>query len=161
MGDNREGDPHCPEYNALVDVYGDFCTALPIKKLLPKLISKRVIDVDDKEELLHEATSSKMVEKFIDNHLYPELATGETRCFKKFLDVMKTCGKCNHLVEKIQERINHHRRSSAVKSEPVVPSRGKKYMNSYHRINLVVVNLRTNGPIHKYMHFMQFSPHIS
>ena len=107
-----------------MDVYGDFCTALPIKKLLPKLISKRVIDVDDKEELFHETTSSKMVEKFIDDHLYPELAIEETRRFKRFLDVMKTCEKCSHLVEKIQERINHHRRSSAVKSESVGPSRG-------------------------------------
>ena len=124
MGDNLEDDTRCPEHNALMDVYGDFCTALPIKKLLPRLISKRVIDVDDKEELFHEATSSKMAEKFIDDHLYPELAIGETRRFKRFLDVIKTCEKCSHLVEKIQERINHHRRSSAVNSEPVAPSRG-------------------------------------
>ena len=119
-----EGDKRCPEYNALVDVYEDFCTALPLKKLFPKLISKRVIDVNDKEKLCHETTSTKMAEKFIDTHLYPALATGDTTGFNKFLDVMKTSEKCDYLLEKIQGRINHYRPSSAVKSEPSEPVRG-------------------------------------
>ena len=126
-----EGNKCCPEYNALVDVYEDFCTALPLKKLFPKLISKRVIDVNDNEELCHETTSSKMVEKFIDTHLYPELATGETRHFNTFLEVMKTSEKCNHLVEKIQGRINRYCPPSVVKSEPSEPAQGNCSMTDY------------------------------
>ena len=101
MDDTRRGDrdactAYCPEYNALVDLYEDLCIALPIKKLFPSLISNRVIDIQDKEELSHEISSRLMVEKFIEQHLYPEVAIGETKRFNDFVDVMRRSGKCNH-----------------------------------------------------------------
>ena len=96
---------HCPKYNALVDITDDLCNALPIADLYSKLISERVIEFGDKEELCQEKTNRKMVEKFIEKHLYPELRVGETKRFEKFMNVMKSSDKCQFLVERIEERI--------------------------------------------------------
>ena len=98
-------DQHCPEHNALVDLYEDLCIALPINKLFPSLISNRVIDIHDKEEISHEASSRLMVEKFIEKHLYPEVAVGEIKRFNRFVKVMRRSEKCNHLVEKIERKV--------------------------------------------------------
>ena len=98
----------CPEYNALVDSTDDLCRALPINDLFSKLISERVIDFDDKEELCQERTSKRVVEKFIDKHLYPELRVGETKRFKKLINVMKNTDKCDFLVKRIEERVKHY-----------------------------------------------------
>ena len=100
---------YCPEYDAFMDLYEDFCKALPIKKLLPGLLSSRVIDFDDKEELCHgEASDRVMVEKFMDTHLFHELAIGDSKRFYRFVDVMRRSQKCNHLVEKLDEKIYHY-----------------------------------------------------
>ena len=115
MGDTcRDGslDQYCPEYNALVDLYEDLCIALPISKLFPSLISNRVIDIHDKEEISHEASSRLMVEKFIEKHLYPEVAVGEIKRFNCFIKVMRRSEKCNHLVEKIERKVSLYRRRS-------------------------------------------------
>ena len=98
----------CPEYNALVDITDDLCRALPITDLFPKLVSERVIDFDDKEELCLEKTRKKVVEKFIDKHLYPEVRIGEVKRFEKFIAVMKSTDKCDFLVERIEERLKHY-----------------------------------------------------
>ena len=111
---------HCAEYNALVDLYADLNTALPIKKLFPSLISNRVIDIHDKEELSNEASRLPMVQKFIDDHLFPELATKETARFYRFLNVMRRSEKCNHLVKKLERKISHH--ESLVQTPAVQPT---------------------------------------
>ena len=99
---------HCPEYNALVDATDDLCKALPIADLYSKLISERVIEFGDKEELYQEKTNQKMTEKFIEKHLCPEVRVGETKRFKKFMNVMKSTDKCHFLVERIEERVKHY-----------------------------------------------------
>jgi len=98
----------CPEYNALVDLTDDLCSALPIADLFSKLISERVIDFEDKEELCQEKTNRKAVEKLIDKYLYPEVRIGETKRFKKFINAMKNTDKCDFLVKRIEDRLHHY-----------------------------------------------------
>ena len=44
MVDKMASAERSEEYNALIEMTGDLCNALPISDLIPKLISKRVID---------------------------------------------------------------------------------------------------------------------
>ena len=106
---NSEGSSqYCPEYNALVDNTSDLCKALPIDDLFSDLISQRVIEFDDKEELCNENTSKKKVEKFLEKYLRPELLVGEKKRFQKFMCVMKCSAKCDFLVERMEERITFY-----------------------------------------------------
>ena len=42
---------YCPEYEALIDMNNELCTALPINDLFPHLVSLRVLGYYDPEEL--------------------------------------------------------------------------------------------------------------
>ena len=104
--------PHqrCPEYSALVDMTEVFCKALPINELIPGLITSRVLDISDTEDLRNAGrTEADSVERFILKHLYPDLELGETSRFSKFIEVMKRSSKCELLVKRLEEHIRHHR----------------------------------------------------
>ena len=96
------------EYNALVDMTEVLCKVLPIKDLFPSMISLRVIDMGDIDELCHGRTERKIVEKFIQSHLYPDLMLGETGRFLNFVLAMKGSSKCDVLVGRLEERIRYY-----------------------------------------------------
>ena len=77
-----------PEYNALLDMTEDLCRGLPIRDLFPSMISLRVIDIDDIDELYHNRSERKIVENFIKNHLYRDLVLGDTCRFLNFVSAM-------------------------------------------------------------------------
>ena len=98
-----------PEYNALIDMTEDLCKSLPIKDLFPSMISLRVIDISDIDELCHNRTERKIVEKFIQSYLYPDLILGETSRFLNFIIAMRRSDKCDVLVGRLEERIRYHK----------------------------------------------------
>ena len=99
---------HCPEYHALVDITEDLCEVLPINELIPGLITSRVLDISDIEDLYNQNVGRKeAVERFIRKHLYPDLKLGETSRFLKFIEVMKRSTKCELLVERLEEHIRN------------------------------------------------------
>ena len=104
----KESIQFCPECNALLDMTEKLCGALPINDLYPGLITERVINVDDVEEISSEKTRKKRVEQFIVKHLHPELSERETKRFQGFMSVMKRSEKCDFLVKQMEERIKHH-----------------------------------------------------
>ena len=111
MTSMKSGDEqHCPEYDALVDMTDDLCKALPITDMFSSLVSLRVIDIGDIEELRGNGsrTNRKIVEYFIETHLYRDLVLGETSRFLNFISAMKESNKCDALVERLQERIKYH-----------------------------------------------------
>jgi len=109
-GKSKDKRPNfCPEYNALVDMTEKLCGALQIDDLFPGLITERIINIDDVEELSNEKTRRKRVEQFIVKYLHPDLSEGGTKRFQRFMSVMKRSEKCEFLVELMEERINHHR----------------------------------------------------
>ena len=97
-----------PEYNALLDMTEDLCKGLPIRDLFPSMISLRVIDIGDMDELCHNKSEKKIVEKFIQTHLYRDLVLGDTSRFRNFVSAMRKSDKCVFLVKRLEERITHH-----------------------------------------------------
>ena len=97
----------CPECQALIDMNDELCTALPINDLFPLLISLRVLGYNDREELRGNGTRTEreIRQRFIEKHLYPYLKLGDTSRFFDFIKAMKQSGKCNFLVERLEERI--------------------------------------------------------
>jgi len=99
----------CPEYDALVDMTDELCRALPINDMLSSLTSLRVLEHSDADELRTYRTSREKVERFIERHMCPNLVIGDTRRFLDFITAMRQSSKCDFLVERLEERIRHHR----------------------------------------------------
>ena len=107
---SEDSSQYCPEYNALRDITPGLCRVLPIKSLIPDLIGAHVIDFDDRDELCEgDNPDRKITELFVSKHLSRSLVLG-TGKFKKFMKVIEKSGKCDELVERIKQRIEHHKR---------------------------------------------------
>ena len=98
------------EYNALIAMAEDLCNALPISNhdLLPRMISNRVISLQDKIEIRSVSTDRGKVQLLI-SKLTEEMALGENDRFYKFLTVMKKSPKCSFLVERMERWISHYK----------------------------------------------------
>ena len=106
---NSDGDSqYSAEYNALTKMMDDLCKALPIDDLLPKMISKRVIDIQEKTDIRCESTDRDKVDLFI-SKLSKEMQLGENNRFYNFMKVMKESRKCDFLVERMNGWINHYK----------------------------------------------------
>ena len=105
MAGTEENNQHSAEYNALMEMTEDLCNALPINDLLPKMISKRVISFQDKDEIRSERTDRDKVQLFL-SKLTGEMASGENERFYRFIIVMKESPKCNFLVKRMEGRIS-------------------------------------------------------
>ena len=108
MAKPTEEKQESPEYNALIEMTNDLCNALPIEDLLPKMITKRVIDFNDKSEIRSERTDRDKVQLFM-SKLTGEMVSGENKRFYNFLDVMKGSSKCGFLVERMEGWISHYK----------------------------------------------------
>jgi len=100
------------ECEALIALNEDLCNALPINDLFPSLISKRVIDFNDKAEICSESNERRRVDRFI-SKLTGEMKAGNNEMFYKFMEVMKKSPKCTSLVSKMQLLISQHQLTEA------------------------------------------------
>ena len=80
--------------------------------LFPSLITRRVITIVDKEKLCLGRVEQEVAQEFIEKHLFPQLATGDTENFYRFISAMKESEKCNFLVTKLMERITIYQKKS-------------------------------------------------
>jgi len=90
-------------------VYKELCEIVQINGLFPSLISLRVIDINDKDEICQGGTNIKMVGALLEKFIYPELTAGETTRFNFFLAALRRAGKYDFLVEKTETLITHYR----------------------------------------------------
>ena len=81
--------------------------SLPIDDLLPKMISKRVIDLSEKAEIRSGTTDPDKIDIFLSKLTGP-MASGENRRFYSFIQVMKDSPKCQFLVERMEGWISHY-----------------------------------------------------
>ena len=102
---------HSAEYNTLIEMTEDLCNALPISDLIPKLISKRVIDFNDKAEIRGKRTDRDRVHLFL-SKLTGEMISAENERFYNFIKVMKESPKCNFLVQRMERWISHYKQLS-------------------------------------------------
>ena len=121
MARPEEGKQYSAEYNALIKMTEDLCNALPIDDLLPKMISKRVIDFQEKTDIRAERTDRKKVELFI-SKLTGEMITGENKRFYKFIEAMKESPKCDFLVKRMEGWISHYKQSQSSNEVGTSPS---------------------------------------
>ena len=105
---------HCPEYNALLDVHQDLCNALPINDLFPGLITRRVMDVFDKEKLCLGKIERESAELFVEKYLHPQLLVGDTKRFNDFIATMEESPKCSFLLKKVKDRIIAHQNEATL-----------------------------------------------
>ena len=112
MASTEGEEQYSAEYNALTTMTNDLCTALPINDLLPKMISKRVITIDDKNEIRSERTDRDKVDLFI-SKLSKEVGSRENERFYNFIKVMKESPKCNFLVKRMEGWISHYTTGTA------------------------------------------------
>ena len=103
----EEENQYSAEYNALITMTEDLCKALPIDDLLPKMISKRVINFQDKNDIRSERTDRDKVDLFI-SKLSKEVGSGENERFYKFINAMKQSTKCDFLVKRMEAWISHY-----------------------------------------------------
>ena len=89
------------EYEALTSMNEDLCNALPINDLIPSLISKRVIDFNDKAEICSESNERRRVDMFI-SKLIGGMKAGNNEKFYKLMEVMKKSPKCAFLVNRME-----------------------------------------------------------
>ena len=89
--DSGEVKVRTPEEAAFVKHYDRLTGALPIVKLLPKFISKRIISFSEQEKILAGETDFDKRKRFLD-HITTHFNTGNTYTFYKFLEVLEAHG---------------------------------------------------------------------
>ena len=80
-----------PEEAAFITHYDRLTGALPIVKLLPKFISRRIISFGKQEKILAGETDFDKRKRFLD-HITTHFNTGNTYTFYKFLEVLEAHG---------------------------------------------------------------------
>ena len=99
------------EYEALTTLNEDLCNALPINDLFPSLISKRVIDFNDKAEICSETNERRRRVDMLISKLIGGMKAGNNEKFYKFIEVMKKSPKCSFLVDRMELLICQHQRT--------------------------------------------------
>ena len=105
----EEGKQYTAEHNALTRMTENLCKALPIDDLLPKMISKGVIDFSEKAEIREKRTNRDKVRLFI-SKLIREMDCGVNKRFYKFIEGMEESSKCYFLVEGMKGWISHYQK---------------------------------------------------
>lgn len=94
-----------PEEEAFYEHYDRLTGALPIVKLLPKFISKRIITFSEQDKILAGETDFEKTKRFL-KHITNHFSTGNTYNFYKFLEVVENHGgQYSYLATDIQATI--------------------------------------------------------
>ena len=109
MSDNAQ--KQLPELDALVTFYEKICVSLPTDELLPKLVTERVITINDKSKIVNTGkTEFERTQHLLDHHIAKPLSVGDPRFFNILLDLMSTTPKCDFLVNEMQQFLSTRRK---------------------------------------------------
>jgi len=151
-GEEKGKETH--EEAVFVEHYERLTVALPVVRLLPKFISKRIITFGEQDKILAGETNSDKRERFLElirNHLI----AGNTYEFYKFLEVLETHGGAySYLASDIHKSIEQRKQQEqnqeeenasypikATEDEEATSSKGYKIL--HHRLFLVGKGLST------------------
>jgi len=81
----------CKEAKAFHDNYDKLVSALPIRELIPKFISRRIITFKDQDRILAGETDEDKRTRFL-KHIAQQLETEHTDSFYKFLEIVEKYG---------------------------------------------------------------------
>ena len=106
---DKKGKTETPEEEAFIEHYDRLTGALPIIKLLPKFISKRIITFSEQDKILAGETDSDKTKRFLE-HITRHFNAGNTYTFYKFLEVLESHGgQYAYLATDIQKSIEEHK----------------------------------------------------
>ena len=96
-----------PEFDAFITFYEKICNTLPTDQLLPKLVTERVITINDKSIITATGkTEFQRAQYLLDHHIAAPLSVGDPSFFNKLLGLMSTTSKCKFLVDEIQQYLS-------------------------------------------------------
>ena len=106
---DRKEKSETPEETAFIEHYDRLTGALPIVKLLPKFISKRIITFSEQDKILAGETDSDKTKRFLE-HITRHFNAGNTHTFYKFLEVVESHGgQYAYLAADIQKAIEQQK----------------------------------------------------
>ena len=107
--EDTKGKIETPEEEAFIEHYDRLTGALPIVKLLPKFISKRIITFSEQDKILAGETDHDKTKRFLE-HIAKHLNAGHTYTFYKFLEVVESHGgQYAYLATDIQKSIEEYK----------------------------------------------------
>ena len=96
-----------PELDAFVTFYEKICSTLPTDELLSKLVTQRVITVNDKSKIAAMGkTECERAQYLLDHYIARPLSVGDPSFFNILLDLMSTTLKCTFLKDEIQQYLS-------------------------------------------------------
>lgn len=94
------------ELSVLHQFYKDLQNGLLIDELLPSLVAKRVITINDKILIAESGKSTnERSQIFLDNYICKSLSAGDPSAFYKLLQLMDRSSKYNVLAAKIKHSL--------------------------------------------------------
>ena len=98
---------HLPQLDTLVTFYDKICNSLPIDEFLPKLVTQRIITIDEKTRIAASGkTESERTQHLLDHYIARPLSAGDPSFFHKLIDVMSGSTKCDFLINDIQHHLS-------------------------------------------------------
>ena len=96
-----------PELDVLSTFYEKVCSTLPIDELLPKLVTERVIEVNDKTKIsAYGKTEFERSQFLLDYYIARPLSVGDTSCFNNLLGIIMSTSKCSFLIPEMQYQLS-------------------------------------------------------
>ena len=94
------------ESAVLLQFYKDLQNGISLDELLPQLIAKRIITIDDKILIAQSGRSvNERCQYFLDQHISKPLSAGDSSAFYKFLLVIDASSKYSMLATKIKQSL--------------------------------------------------------
>lgn len=99
-------------YGVVLNNYEQLLNVIPVSEVLAKLLSRRIISIDDKQLIKAEKSDKRQAEYLLDNYIIKRTQSGEEEVLCILLEAMNESGKCDSLVKKMYNELG--------KSPPVV-----------------------------------------
>lgn len=93
--------PESNVYEVALNHYEQLLLLIPVDEVARKLLSKQIIDLNDKQLINAEKSDKKRAEYLLDHYILKRVESGEHNVFYILLEAMNESGKCDSLVKKI------------------------------------------------------------
>ena len=120
------------ELKVLNQFYDDLQIVLPIDKLLPQLVTKKIVTINDK--ILISESGKNINERsqfFLEHYIAKPLSAGDPVMFYRLLQVMDASNKCIVLAAKIKQSLDIEYLQDKISSECIAIDMIAMYVKVY------------------------------
>ena len=86
--------------------YATFCKSIPVKEILPHLVSQEVITMQEMQDVLAERTTFEQACALLNGPIWRAISGGYPQAFVTFLCVLHSIRSCESLCEEICTKLN-------------------------------------------------------